>query len=195
VTSSEADLLDLLAASFVGLADALAGVEQSRWSERSMCEGWTVAHVIAHLTMASRYDESAFTAELTADGFDFQTMSDRIAERDGALPPAALIENLRSDTMARFATPGGGLEGSLSHVVIHGLDATWPLGIGRTAPDDAAVLVLDGLVTASPNVFGVEIEGLELHADDVDWSHGRGRPVAKPAGELILALAGRDVTL
>ena len=30
----------------------------------SLCEGWTVRHVLAHMTMAARYDDAAFMAEL-----------------------------------------------------------------------------------------------------------------------------------
>jgi len=191
VTTPDRTLLTLLAASFASLADALEGVDEERWRSSSLCEGWTVAAVVAHLTMAARYDEQAFRAELAADGFDFQAMSDRVAERDGGLPVTALLADLRSDTMATFATPGGGLAGSLSHVVIHGLDATWPLGLGRTCPDAAAGLVLDGLTAGSPTVFGVDTDDLELRATDLDWSSGEGQRLERPAAELVLGLSGR----
>lgn len=193
MTTPDRSLLSLLGASYAALAETLAGLDEADWAEPSMCDGWSVAHVIAHLTMAARYDEAAFTAELSADGFDFQAMSDRVARRDGALPPATLLEDLRSDAMATFAMPDGGLAGSLSHVVIHGLDATWPLGLGRTCPDDAAALVLDALAAASPTTFGVAIDELDLRATDIDWTHGDGRPAEKPAAELILALGGRRI--
>jgi hypothetical protein len=38
------------------------------------------------------------------------------------------------------------MAGSLSHVVIHGLDVTVPLGLGRVGTDAAARTVLDQLV-------------------------------------------------
>ncbi|MBZ2195496.1 maleylpyruvate isomerase family mycothiol-dependent enzyme [Occultella gossypii] len=188
-------MLPVLGTSYAALADALASVDEARWREPSMCAGWTVANVIAHLTMAARYDEAAFTAELAADGFDFQTMSDRLALRDGALPVDSLLADLRSDTMATFAMPVGGVAGSLSHVVIHGLDATWPLGLECHFPTAATHLVLDGLADTSPTMFGVEIDGLALSATDLDWRHGQGRPVERPAAELVLALAGRHIAL
>lgn len=191
--SAGADVLPLLGASFASLADALAGVAEGRWAEPSLCTGWSVATVVAHLTMAARYDEAAFAAELATDAYDFATTSDRLALRDGRLPLADLLRDLRSATMARFATPGGGLVGSLSHVVIHGLDATWPLGLGRTCSDAAVVVVLDMLTSSSPSVFGVEHEGLALRASDVAWSYGgQGDTVERPAAELVLALSGRE---
>lgn len=195
MSTTDNALLNELGASYEALAEALDGIDETRSAEPSMCEGWSIANVIAHLTMASRYDEQSFTAELAADGFNFQAMSDRIALRDGSLPVTSLLENLRSDTMATFAMPGGGLAGSLSHVVIHGLDATWPLGLGRTCPDDAVIVVLNGLTTASPPMSGVSIADLALRATDLEWSHGDGRLVEKSAAELVLALSGRQILL
>jgi uncharacterized protein (TIGR03083 family) len=195
VSVAESQLRSLLAESCAALADALAAIPAARWGEASMCEGWSVAHVIAHLTMAARYDEASFGAELAADGFDFQAMSDRVALRDAELPVEIMLANLRSDVMANFAMPGGGLAGSLSHVVIHGLDATWPLGLGRSCPDDAVGTVLTDLVSSSPNVFGVDVDGLVLRATDAEWSHGRGPAVERTAGELLLALSGRRMSL
>jgi uncharacterized protein (TIGR03083 family) len=189
------DLQPLLAAELTGLASALAPLDEASWAQPSLCEGWTVRHVVAHLTMAARYDAERFGAELAADGFDFQVMSDRIAERDAALPPAALLDDLRSERLAAFEQPGGGWVGSISHVVIHGLDVTLPLGLGRAAGDEATQLVLDGLISPGDRTqFGVEIGDRTLRATDLGWEHGEGSPLHATAGELVAMLSGRAVT-
>ena len=183
----------MVAAEFAALADALEPLGPDCWSADSLCAGWTVAHVVAHVTMAARYPADRFAAELAADGYDFTRTSDRLAAADATLPPTALLADLRSDTMASFAQPGGGMAGSLSHVVIHGLDVTVPLALGRVGADEAAAAVLDQLVaTGERTVFEVDTAGLALSATDLDWTHGRGTPVAASAAELILALAGRE---
>jgi uncharacterized protein (TIGR03083 family) len=188
------DLQSLVAAEFAALAAALEPLDEPAWARPSLCEGWSVGHVVAHLTMAARYPAEQFRAELGADDFDFQRMSDRLAARDGLLPPADLLNDLRSETMARFEMPGGGYAGSLSHVVIHGLDVSLPLGLGRVCSDEAAVLVLDGLVAPGDrSLFGVELDGHELRATDLDWRHGDGAARPGPAGELIARLSGRRV--
>jgi uncharacterized protein (TIGR03083 family) len=176
----------LVGPQFRALADALEGQPPSA---ASLCDGWAVRHVIAHMTMAARYDEPAFRAELAAAGYDFTVLSERIARRDGDLPFDALLADLRSDTMAAWAPPGGGATGALSHVVIHGLDITTALGLPRTAGDEATRLVLDNLADGS--AFGVDTSGLLLRATDLDWESGHGTLVEASAGELILALAGR----
>ena len=49
------DLAALVADSFGRLGEALAGMPDDAWSRPSLCEGWQVRHVVAHLTMAARY--------------------------------------------------------------------------------------------------------------------------------------------
>ncbi|MDD7936815.1 maleylpyruvate isomerase family mycothiol-dependent enzyme [Actinomycetospora lutea] len=182
----------LVAGEFAALADALAPLGPDAWATGSLCAGWSVAHVVAHLTMAARYPADRFTAELAADGYDFRRTSDRLAAAGAALPPADLLADLRSDTMASFAQPGGGMAGSLAHVVIHGLDVTVPLGLGRVGDDEAARTVLDQLVaTDGRTVFGVDTAGTALRATDLDWAHGDGEPVSGTAADLVLALSGR----
>ena len=189
------ELQPLLAAELAALASALAPLDDASWSRPSLCEGWAVRHVVAHLTMAARYDAERFGEELAADGFDFQATSDRLAVRDAELPHTALLTDLGSDALASFEQPGGGWVGSVSHVVIHGLDVTLPLGLGRAAGDEATRLVLDALVSPGDRtVFGVELGDRALRATDLGWEHGHGSPVHASAGELVAMLSGRAVT-
>jgi uncharacterized protein (TIGR03083 family) len=187
-------LQPLLAAELAALASALAPLDEESWSLPSLCEGWAVRNVVAHLTMAARYDEAQFGGELASDGFDFQKLSDRIAHRDGDLPPATLLADLGSEALATFEQPGGGWGGSISHVVIHGLDVTLPLGLGRVAGDEATRLVLDTLVASGDRtLFGVELGGRSFTATDLSWSVGDGTPLRAPAGELAAILSGRSL--
>ena len=186
------DLQSWVAPTLEGLADLLAAADAETWDAPSLCEKWQVRHVVAHVTMAARYDEERFGAELAANGFDFRSTSDRLARRDGGLPPEALLDDLRSDRLATFEQPGGGWLGSVSHVVIHGLDVTLPLGLGRVAGDEATRLVLDGLVSPGDRtVFGVEIGA--RRAEDLDWAYGTGPAPSASAGALVAVLSGRDV--
>ena len=157
----------------------------------SLCEGWTVKYVLAHMTMAARYDGHAFMAELAAAGHDFDQLSDTIARRDSVLPFERLLDDLRSDAMADWAPPGGGATGALTHAVIHGLDITSALGLDRTCDDGACRLVLDSLAANGGTLFGFDTSGQRLRATDLDWEHGAGDPVEASAADLILALAGR----
>jgi uncharacterized protein (TIGR03083 family) len=188
------DVQPLVARSYSALADVLDRLPASEWDTPSLCEGWRVREVVAHLTMPARYDEESFMTELRADGFDFTKLSNRIASRDATLPPDELVANLRSDVLQGWTPPGGGSHGALNHVVIHGLDVTLPLGRSRTASDEAMRIVLDDLTVGGGHEhFGVAIGGRTLRATDLDWSYGSGPELSGTAEDLALAVCGRTV--
>ena len=183
-----------IAAEYEALADLLARSDTAVWDAPSLCEGWRIREVVAHMTMPARYDGPAFMEELEACGGDFTRLSDKVALRDGALPVAALLSDLRSPALHAWQPPGGGEEGALVHCVIHALDVVEAVPLDRRVPA-ACILRVLGLVaaegTGAPNLFGVDLRDVELRADDLDWSSGSGALVAGPAQALALLACGR----
>ena len=132
--STEIDPGAAVAAEFLALAEVLDGLPNAGWDTPSLCDGWRVREVVAHVTMPVRYSPEAFRAELQDCGGDFSRLSNRIAARDAALPADVLVGGLRDQTMHRWLPPGGGPIGALNHVVIHALDVTVPLGRSCQSP-------------------------------------------------------------
>lgn len=176
------------------LADVLDGLTTAQWDAPSLCDGWAVRHVVAHVTMPLRYSPARFLLRLTAAGGSFTRMSDGVARRDGELPREQLTATLRDRAAYPWKPPGGGLESSLTHQVVHGLDITAALGLEPRIPDQALAAVL-GTVTGprSAKYFGVHVSGVQLQATDLDWTLGQGPPLRGPAASLILLLTGRQV--
>jgi uncharacterized protein (TIGR03083 family) len=143
--TTDADLQPAVAAELLALADLLDSASDAQWDTPSLCAGWRVREVIAHMTMAARYTEETFMAELRRCDFDFGRLSNEIAGRDAELPMRELVADLRSEVMQHWMPPGGGYHGALNHAVIHGLDVTVPLGVPRRPPDDTIRVVLDDL--------------------------------------------------
>lgn len=190
------DLQAAVAKECVRLADVLSTLTAAQWDAPSLCEKWRTREVIAHLTMPTRFSPERFGAEMAAAGGDFTVMSDRAAERDGALPTDELVAAMRSEVMQTFAPPGGGYEGALNHVVIHGLDVTAALGLARASSDAAVEHVLDQLTVGRGSAnFGHDLTGVHLIADDLDWSFGSGREMVGPAADLVLFIGNRRVSL
>src|SRR5260370_10496931 len=190
--TNDTQLRAAVAAEFPSLADLLAAASDAQWGTQSLCEGWRVREVVAHLTMAARYSEEEFMAEIRCCDFDFARLSNEVASRDAKLPENELVSNLRSSVMRHWTPPGGGYHGALNHVVIHGLDVTVPLGVPRRSPDETIRVVLDDLTEGSGHArFGIDIQGRHLQASDLDWSDRSGTALRAAAADLALAMCGR----
>ncbi|MBI4901458.1 MAG: hypothetical protein HY829_13410 [Actinobacteria bacterium] len=107
--------------------------------------------------------------------------------------PEHLLAALRAPRMQARAPPGGGATGALVHAVVHGLDITEALNLDRHPPAPRMRLALDGLTAPrSLSHFGVSLDGVQLRAEDLEWSYGRGQVVTGPATVLALILSGRQ---
>ena len=183
---------DLIAAERQALATGLSGLTPEQWDTPTLCAGWRVREVTAHITMPFRYSTEQYLRELQASHGDFNQMADRCARRDAARPAAELVAALADNVHNPWQPPGGGPEGALCHDVIHGLDITVPLATGRRVPEQHLLTVL-GFLTGrgGGEVFGTDLAGVELRADDLDWSYGSGEPVTGLGQHVLLVLAGR----
>ena len=178
------------------LADVYDGLTPEQWATPSLCEGWTVAHVAAHVTMPFRYSPGRFALEMLRARGRFHVASERVAARDCVLPQAELAAALRDNAEHPWKPPGAGWDAPLTHDVVHGLDVTRPLGIDDEVGAGPLRVVLDGLMAPRARKhFGVDARGVTLRATDVDWSWGPadGHRLAGPAADLVLLLAGRRV--
>jgi uncharacterized protein (TIGR03083 family) len=185
---------DVIAAERLGVAEVLGGLTAEQWRAPSLCAGWSVAHLAAHVTMPFRYPPVRFLLELARARGDFHAVNDRVAARDHVLPQAELVAALRDNAAHPWRPPGTGWEAPLTHDVVHGLDVTRALGIDREPAPEALRVVLDNL--AKPQVakhFGVSTEGMALRATDLDWSSGEGRPLVGRSSDLVLTLSGRRI--
>jgi uncharacterized protein (TIGR03083 family) len=188
------DLASTIAGEYLALTAALEEAGPAAWDAPSLCVGWRTREVVAHMTMPARYDGPAFMAELAAAGGDFTRLSDTVAARDGALPAATLLDDLRSPVLHAWQPPGGGMQGALTHCVIHALDITEAVPLDRRVPDDRMRAVLGAIEAGGgSDLFGADLTGVELRADDLDWSYGSGALVTGPAQVLALVLCGRAV--
>ena len=134
--TDDATLTALVAQEYEALADLLEGAAEDVWDAPSLCEGWRTREVVAHVTMPARYDERSFLAELAAVAGDFTALSNTVAARDSALAAETLVVCLRSPTLHGWLPPGGGVDGALTHCVIHQLDITEAVPLARRVPDE-----------------------------------------------------------
>ncbi len=131
-------------------------------------------------------------AELEAAGGDFTRLSNTVAERDGALPVERLLADLRSDALHGWQPPGGGAEGALPTASFTPSTSSKSCRSDHRVPDDRILRVLSLVADPGrPNLFGTDLSGVELRADDLEWSCGSGAPVVGPAQALASVACGR----
>ncbi|MFI6290842.1 maleylpyruvate isomerase family mycothiol-dependent enzyme [Nonomuraea sp. NPDC050790] len=189
------DVQAAIAAERRDLATLLAGLTPEQWRAPSLCAGWRVREVAAHLTMAFRYSMPRVVLSILRARGDFNRAADRLARRDAAaMDTGRLVAALSANAEHPWTPPGGGLAEALRHDVIHGLDITLPLGLGRKVPPDRLVLAMPADLTAkSITFFGARLDGVRFTADDLDWSAGTGELVTGSAQDLLLAVTGRKL--
>lgn len=177
------------------LADLLDGLTDAEWETPSLCEGWRVRDVVAHLTLAHMRPGQVLVEVLRARG-SYDRMVRDSAVRKAAAPPEQLVAQLRSMIGSRRKVVGISAREPLIDVLVHEQDIALPLGRVLPMPLRAATEAADRVWTTPwPLTVAFHVrrrmQGLRLVADDVDWSAGAGAVVEGPVEALLLLMTGR----
>ncbi|TQM06461.1 maleylpyruvate isomerase family mycothiol-dependent enzyme [Pseudonocardia kunmingensis] len=190
------DVWSLVHAERAALIDDLEHTEDHRWELPSLCQGWTVHDVVAHLVNTALTTRLGFVVGLARAGFDFHRQNARGVERERRAAPRETLEQLRR-VSSRTTTPPAPLDSRLVEEVVHGEDVRRPLGIVRPYPQEVVVRALRLQTRTSASFGGAkELVGrVRLTATDADLSIGDGPEVTGAALSLLLAVTGRRVAL
>jgi uncharacterized protein (TIGR03083 family) len=189
------DVWKVVHAERASLVSFLEHVPDERWSTPSLCEGWTVHDVVAHLVDCARTDTWHLAKGVVRARFDFDRQNQLGLEQEKGTP-AQTLQRLR-DVVPLTKTPPVKLETRLVEAFAHGEDVRRPLGSRGEYPADAMNAALGYLVGASTKIGGgrQRVEGLRVEAPDTGFTHGAGPVVTGPASSLLLVLSGRRAGL
>lgn len=187
----ESDIHDETFAERARLAALLEQIGPEQWGSSSLCSGWQVREVVAHMTMPFRTTPIRLLAGLVRARFSFDRYADRAAHLDTkAMSDDELLAQLQANIRHPWSPPGGGAVGALSHDVIHGLDITEPLGL-PAPPVERIARVLRGATPRAVQYFGANLHGSRLVATDADVEIGDGAPVRMAVKDVLLVVTGR----
>ncbi|MER8266124.1 maleylpyruvate isomerase family mycothiol-dependent enzyme [Streptomyces griseus] len=174
------------------LIEDLARLEPGQWETPSLCAGWTVHDVAAHLVDTALTTRIGFVVGLARARFDFDLQNARGVERERGASPQETLERLRR-VASRTTTPPAPLDTRLVEEVVHGEDIRRAVGPVRSYPLEAVVRALR-LQARTPESFGgarETVATVRLTATDADLSIGEGPDATGPALSLLLAVSGR----
>ena len=180
------------------LCDLLADLSDDEWCQPSLCAGWTVRDVAAHLTM----QQMTLGDELRMLG-RWRGSVDRtgahVARRRAAeLTTAQIIAQIRGMIGSRRHNFGVTHLETLTDILVHSQDITIPLGRRLDLPPAAAAASANRSLTmrVPPPLPSIKkLAGFRLTATDVSWSAGDGPEIRGPIAALLLMLCGRLAAL
>ena len=174
----------------IGLAGLLEDLTAEQWTAPSLCDGWQVRDVAAHLTHSHMHPVRAIV-EAARSGFRFDSMIQRLGREDPR-SQAEIAIALRGMAGSRKRVPGTSVQQPLIELLVHGQDITVPLGIDWPMPLDAAREVAQKLSGMTFPLNGQRrLAGVRLVATDAEFAAGEGREVQVPIGDIVMVLAGR----
>lgn len=173
------------------LADLFDDLSDQEWETPSLCQGWRVRDVAAHLTQAQMGWRAGLAEFLRARG-SFDRMIHDSAVRQAALPVREYGILLRAMVGSRKKAPVVSDLEPLLDVLVHGQDIAIPLGRERPVPPAAGAVAAQRAWEMSWPFFARRrMRGIRLAATDCDWSAGEGSLVEGPIGAILLVLTGR----
>ncbi|MEU6764012.1 maleylpyruvate isomerase family mycothiol-dependent enzyme [Streptomyces sp. NPDC046853] len=190
------DVWALVHAERAALIEDLAHLDDKQWEQPSLCDGWTVHDVAAHLVNTARTTRLGFVGGMIRARFDFDRQNARGVERERGSSPKETLERLRQ-AASRKTGPPAPLDTRIVEEVIHGEDIRRPLGIGRSYPIAAVVrsLRLQARTSASMGGAKERVAGIQLAPTDADLTIGEGSQARGTAICLLLAISGRPGVL
>jgi uncharacterized protein (TIGR03083 family) len=183
-------------------ADLLEQLSDEDWRQPSLCQGWTVRDVAAHLTLQQVGLGTGIALAIThPQGLGSVNRMIQISARSRAERPVdQLIAQIRATIGSRRHNIGLTCLETLTDILVHGQDIAIPLHRTLEMPTTAAAAVATRVWTqrgtAKARVFrDVPVQGFRLTATDTAWSVGDGPEIQGPIAAVLLLLTGRLAAL
>lgn len=160
------------------LADFLSTLTAEQWNEPSLCSGWRVRDVVAHLVLHSRYNRKESSLKLLRHKLNLNKFLYSSARQLGRRSSQELVIMLREDANKQIAPLMAKPVNMLADLLIHEQDIRIALQKEKDLDLKAVALVLEAYSTVGYGIgeklVGTRktIRGLRMVATDIDWTSG-----------------------
>jgi uncharacterized protein (TIGR03083 family) len=174
-------IMKWLEAERLSVADLLEDLTDDEWRRETLCTGWTMQEMAAHLTTSTRTGWRDVLTGAVKAGFDWNRMEDQKARALAAeFTRSELIEQIRATAGSPKRAPMAAPIDPLVDFLVHGQDIARPLGRVRVMPLEPAQAALEH-VLKSP-FWGARKRFRESGISDL------------PAPDLLMLATGRELS-
>jgi uncharacterized protein (TIGR03083 family) len=178
------------------IANLVDGLSDAELATPSLCAGWDIKTVAAHV-LSTLDDGLSVFLRLAVRRASLARAIDELARRRAQLPAAEITASLRRYADRPISPPLFGPLDPLADVLVHGGDIRIPLRMPFDPVPERAALALDFLTGPWP--FGFvplgRLRGIRLQCTDIDRAWGKGAQVSGPAAALMMSVVGRTALL
>lgn len=178
------------------IADLIDDLDEAQLATPSLCAGWDVKTVAAHL-VSILVEGTLRVTWLGARRGSPDRAIDELARRRAQRPAAEIAASLRDLADHRYWRPPPQAPGLLAEVLAHSGDIRIPLGLPFEPDPQPTAIALDFL--AGPVPIGLvplgRLRGIRLQATDIDRTWGKGQEIRGRSAELLMAAVGRNAVL
>lgn len=174
------------------LIKELESLTPEQWAQPSLCPGWDIHDVVAHLVDSAKTTRLSFLRRLVAAKFDFDKDNANGITRERAATPEATLTKFRRVREAT-KTPPAALATRLVEAIVHGEDIRRPLGLLRSYPSESIDAAFRYQLKTYISMGGGKerAAGFRLQASDSSFEHGSGSEVKGTSLALLMAISGR----
>jgi uncharacterized protein (TIGR03083 family) len=182
------------------IVDLLTGLAPGEWDSPSLCEGWTIRDVAAHLTMPLLTMRQLTLLAIRHPGRTNHLIREGSIDLARRHDPGQLLHRLDLLVGRHRTFPGLTCRESLIDAIGHTFDMAIPLGREVHVPVVEVAEAADRVVSyggrGNARVFrSLPLATFQLIATDHAWSTGHGAQVTGTMTDLFLLLTGRAVRI
>ncbi|OBK75437.1 maleylpyruvate isomerase family mycothiol-dependent enzyme [Mycobacterium sp. 1164985.4] len=181
------------------IADLIDSLDDSQLATESLCTGWDVKTVAAHLVVPLEGGVRGVfrTIILTWRRRNPARALDEMARLRAQSPATEIAASLRNLAEHQYWRPPPKITGRLVEILCHSGDIRIPLGLPFEPDPESTMVALKMLTGPFPYGFMPlrRLRGLSWQATDIDRRWGRGPAIRGRTADLLMAAVGRTATL
>lgn len=189
--ASNANVLSLARDERADIAEFLETLAPEQWEAPTLCAGWRVRDVVAHMISYDELDGRGLARRFTEGRLRLSRTNALGVARYASRGPDELLALLKERLEPRGLLSAFGGRVALVDGLIHHQDIRRPLGMPRAVPVERLLVALPFARIAPPIRGSWRARRLRVVATDLGWSAGSGPEVHGTAEAILMAVAGR----